>query len=106
MDSPDMAEAEDVNGIGQLSGLEANCLSKSSAAPSFEALLDTLICLYGECCSRTLRKEKYVAKFVESAKAVVTRARELRLCRDDFDLLQVIDKGAFDEVAVVRMRNA
>ncbi|KAJ1372928.1 hypothetical protein KIN20_035240 [Parelaphostrongylus tenuis] len=35
-----MAEAEDVNGIGQLSGLEANCLSKSSAAPSFEALLE------------------------------------------------------------------
>ncbi|VDO34630.1 unnamed protein product [Haemonchus placei] len=65
---------------------------------------DTLICLYDECCSSTLRKEKCVAEFVESVKPVVTQAKELRLCRDDFELLKVIGKGAFGEVAVVRMR--
>ncbi|EYC01531.1 hypothetical protein Y032_0106g3743 [Ancylostoma ceylanicum] len=102
-----MAEAEDSGGVGRLSQLEANYLngpSKSSTALSFEALLDTLICLYDECCSSTLRKEKCVAEFVESVKAVVTQAKELRLCRDDFELLKVIGKGAFGEVAVVRMR--
>uniref|UniRef100_A0A158PAC2 non-specific serine/threonine protein kinase n=1 Tax=Angiostrongylus cantonensis TaxID=6313 RepID=A0A158PAC2_ANGCA len=61
-------------------------------------------CLYDECCGSTLRKEKCVAEFVESVKAVVTQAKELRLCRDDFELLKVIGKGAFGEVAVVRMR--
>ncbi|KAK6753900.1 hypothetical protein RB195_013096 [Necator americanus] len=103
----EMAEVEDSGGVGRLSQLEANYLngpSKSSTALSFEALLDTLICLYDECCSSTLRKEKCVAEFVESVKAVVTQAKELRLCRDDFELLKVIGKGAFGEVAVVRMR--
>ncbi|PIO74000.1 protein kinase domain protein, partial [Teladorsagia circumcincta] len=102
-----MAEAEDSGGVGRLSRLEASYLdgpSKSSTALSFEALLDTLICLYDECCSSTLRKEKCVAEFVESVKPVVTQAKELRLCRDDFELLKVIGKGAFGEVAVVRMR--
>ncbi|ETN73013.1 hypothetical protein NECAME_13649, partial [Necator americanus] len=64
-----MAEVEDSGGVGRLSQLEANYLngpSKSSTALSFEALLDTLICLYDECCSSTLRKEKCVAEFVES----------------------------------------
>ncbi|CAJ0591780.1 unnamed protein product [Cylicocyclus nassatus] len=102
-----MAEAEDSGGVGRLSQLEANYIngpSKSNTALSFEALLDTLICLYDECCSSTLRKEKCVAEFVESVKTVVTQAKELRLCRDDFELLKVIGKGAFGEVAVVRMR--
>lgn len=102
-----MAEAEDSGGVGRLSRLEATYLggpSKSNTALSFEALLDTLICLYDECCSSTLRKEKCVAEFVESVKPVVTQAKELRLCRDDFELLKVIGKGAFGEVAVVRMR--
>ncbi|KAK6053692.1 protein kinase domain protein, partial [Cooperia oncophora] len=39
-----------------------------------------------------------------NVKPVVTQAKELRLCRDDFELLKVIGKGAFGEVAVVRMR--
>lgn len=42
--------------------------------------------------------------FLILVKAVVTQAKELRLCRDDFELLKVIGKGAFGEVAVVRMR--
>ena len=39
-----------------------------------------------------------------SAKSVVAKAKALRLCRDDFEVLKVIGKGAFGEVAVVRMR--
>ncbi|KAK6053693.1 hypothetical protein COOONC_08803 [Cooperia oncophora] len=69
-----MAEAEDSGGVGRLSRLEASYLdgpSKSSTALSFEALLDTLICLYDECCSSTLRKEKCVAEFVESGQSLL-----------------------------------
>ncbi len=34
-------------------------------ALAFEAFIDTLICLFDECCSSTLRKEKNVAEFVD-----------------------------------------
>lgn len=78
--------------------------SKRPEALSFETLIDSLICLYDECCNSTLRKEKCIAEFVESVKTVIGKAKKLRLCRDDFEVLKVIGKGAFGEVAVVRMR--
>jgi serine/threonine-protein kinase MRCK len=37
---------------------------------SLETLLDTLICLYDECCNSTLRKEKAIAEFVEFGKRI------------------------------------
>ncbi|KAI1721015.1 protein kinase domain-containing protein [Ditylenchus destructor] len=74
-------------------------------ALSLETLLDSLVCLYDECCNSTLRKEKSIAEFVEFAKPIVTRVKALRLSRDDFDVLKVIGRGSFGEVAVVRMVN-
>lgn len=44
------------------------CDSQCSEAFSVETLLDTLICLYDECCNSTLRKEKAIAEFVEFGK--------------------------------------
>ncbi|KAG0428917.1 hypothetical protein HPB47_024132, partial [Ixodes persulcatus] len=38
-------------------------------------------------------------------KPVVQRIKDLRLTKDDFDVLKVIGRGAFGEVAVVRERN-
>ncbi|CAI4222526.1 unnamed protein product [Auanema sp. JU1783] len=99
--------SDESSATGRLTSLEHNYLqgpSKNSQSLSFEALLDTLICLYDECCNSTLRREKCVAEFVESVKSVVTRAKELRLSKDDFEVLKVIGKGAFGEVAVVRMK--
>ncbi|KHJ42237.1 CNH domain protein [Trichuris suis] len=72
---------------------------------SVETLLDVLICLFDECCNSTLRKEKDIANFVEHVKPIVHKAKALRLQRDDFELLKVIGRGAFGEVAVVRLRN-
>lgn len=34
-------------------------------ALSIEALLDTLLCLFDECASSTLRKDKSISEFVE-----------------------------------------
>ncbi|VDK67278.1 unnamed protein product [Onchocerca ochengi] len=80
-------------------------VSRSEDVLSIESLIDALICLFDECCSSTLRKEKSIADFVEYVKPVVVKAKALRLCREDFEVLKVIGRGAFGEVAVVRMRN-
>lgn len=105
--------------LKSLEGIYMDGPSKRPEALSFETLIgklrkgidffmknfsDSLICLYDECCNSTLRKEKCIAEFVESVKSVISKAKMLRLCRDDFEVLKVIGKGAFGEVAVVRMR--
>ncbi|EJW76781.1 hypothetical protein WUBG_12312 [Wuchereria bancrofti] len=41
-------------------------VSRGEDVFSIESLLDALICLFDECCSSTLRKEKNIADFVES----------------------------------------
>uniref|UniRef100_A0A8C9KZT6 non-specific serine/threonine protein kinase n=1 Tax=Panthera tigris altaica TaxID=74533 RepID=A0A8C9KZT6_PANTA len=43
---------------------------------------------------------------VPSAGPFVTKVKELRLQRDDFEILKVIGRGAFGEVAVVRQRDS
>lgn len=71
-----------------------------------ETLLDTLIGLYDECSNSTLHKqEKAIADFVELVRPIISRVKALRLCRDDFEVLKVIGRGSFGEVAVVRMVN-
>ena len=72
---------------------------------SVETLLDILIVLYDECSTSSLKREKNVAGFVESAKAVVDKIKQLRLHRDDFETLKIIGRGAFGEVAVVRLKD-
>ncbi|XP_078000792.1 serine/threonine-protein kinase MRCK alpha-like isoform X2 [Glandiceps talaboti] len=73
-------------------------------ALSIECLLDILIVIYDECCNSTLRREKCVSDFVEWAKPVVHKVKYTRLHRDDFEILKVIGKGAFGEVAVVKLK--
>lgn len=70
---------------------------------SVEALLDCLVVLYDECCNSSLRREKTVSDFIELVKPVVQLVKQLRLSRDDFEVLKVIGRGAFGEVCVVRM---
>lgn len=70
---------------------------------SIEAMLDCLVVLYDECCNSSLRREKTVSDFIELVKPVVQLVKQLRLCREDFEVLKVIGRGAFGEVCVVRM---
>ncbi|MFT7801891.1 serine/threonine-protein kinase MRCK beta isoform X1 [Arapaima gigas] len=72
---------------------------------SVETLLDLLLCLYHECSNSPLRREKHVAEFLEWVKPFTTTVKEMRLHRDDFEMLKVIGRGAFGEVAVVKMKN-
>jgi serine/threonine-protein kinase MRCK len=71
---------------------------------SVEALQDALIVLYEECRTSSFKKESTVEEFVKNAKPVVDRITELRLSAEDFDTLEVIGRGAFGEVKVVKMK--
>ncbi|XP_035893743.1 serine/threonine-protein kinase Genghis Khan isoform X2 [Anopheles stephensi] len=72
---------------------------------SVETMLDCLLVLYDECCNSSLRREKTVSDFIELMKSVVQGIKQLRLSRDDFEVLKVIGRGAFGEVCVVRMHH-
>ncbi|CAD5225594.1 unnamed protein product [Bursaphelenchus okinawaensis] len=81
------------------------CGAPYESSLSLETLLDSLVCLYDECCSSTLRREKSIAEFVDYARPTVSQVKALRLSRDDFDVLKVIGRGSFGEVAVVKLKN-
>lgn len=52
-------------GCARLKQLEQCYVNRTEDAFSIETLLDALFCLYDECCSSTLRKEKNIAEFVD-----------------------------------------
>uniref|UniRef100_UPI003AAEA414 serine/threonine-protein kinase MRCK alpha isoform X8 n=1 Tax=Centroberyx gerrardi TaxID=166262 RepID=UPI003AAEA414 len=73
---------------------------------SVETLLDILICLYDECNNSPLRREKNILEFLDWAKPFTAKVKQMRLHKEDFEILKVIGRGAFGEVAVVRVKNA
>ncbi|XP_041108680.1 serine/threonine-protein kinase MRCK alpha-like isoform X3 [Polyodon spathula] len=73
---------------------------------SVETLLDILICLYDECNNSPLRREKNVLDFLDWAKPFTSKVKQMRLHKEDFEILKVIGRGAFGEVAVVKVKNA
>ncbi|XP_043829061.1 serine/threonine-protein kinase MRCK gamma [Dromiciops gliroides] len=70
-----------------------------------DGLLDLLLGLHQELSSAPLRRERNVAHFLSWAAPFVTKVKELRLQRDDFEILKVIGRGAFGEVAVVKQKD-
>ncbi|KAM3861663.1 serine/threonine-protein kinase MRCK alpha [Diretmus argenteus] len=73
---------------------------------SLETLLDILICLYDECNNSPLRREKNILEFLDWAKPFTAKVKQMRLHKEDFEILKVIGRGAFGEVAVVKVKNA
>ncbi|MCI4382578.1 hypothetical protein PGIGA_G00016590 [Pangasianodon gigas] len=73
---------------------------------SVESLLDVLVCLYDECNNSPLRREKNIAEFLEWAKPFSSKVKQMRLHKEDFEILKVIGRGAFGEVAVVKVKNS
>ncbi|XP_053315305.1 serine/threonine-protein kinase MRCK alpha isoform X3 [Spea bombifrons] len=72
---------------------------------SVESLLDSLLCLYDECCASPLRRDKNIHDYIEWAKPFAVKVKQLRLHKEDFEILKVIGRGAFGEVAVVKLKN-
>ncbi|XP_062828986.1 serine/threonine-protein kinase MRCK alpha isoform X10 [Anolis carolinensis] len=73
---------------------------------SVETLLDILICLFDECNNSPLRREKNILEYLEWAKPFTSKVKQMRLHKEDFEILKVIGRGAFGEVAVVKLKNA
>ncbi|XP_061602851.1 serine/threonine-protein kinase MRCK beta isoform X3 [Cololabis saira] len=78
---------------------------RAAGCLSMEALLDLLLCLYQECSHPPLKREKHITDFLDWVKPFTTTVKDMRLHREDFEMLKVIGRGAFGEVAVVKMRN-
>ncbi|KAM9302185.1 serine/threonine-protein kinase MRCK gamma, partial [Gastrophryne carolinensis] len=73
---------------------------------SVEALLDVLICLCQECSIAPLRRDKNVTEFLAWAEPFALKIKQMRLTREDFEIIKVIGRGAFGEVAVVKMKGS
>ncbi|XP_061244683.1 myotonin-protein kinase isoform X4 [Bos javanicus] len=69
-----------------------------------EPLLDLLLGVHQELGASDLAQDKYVADFLEWVEPIAARLKEVRLQRDDFEILKVVGRGAFSEVAVVKMK--
>uniref|UniRef100_A0A674CW75 non-specific serine/threonine protein kinase n=1 Tax=Salmo trutta TaxID=8032 RepID=A0A674CW75_SALTR len=91
--------------LKKLEQLLVDGTQKNASSLSVETLLDILICLYNECSNSHLKREKHVTDFLEWVKPFTTTVKEMRLHREDFEMLKVIGRGAFGEVAVVKMKN-
>jgi serine/threonine-protein kinase MRCK len=72
---------------------------------STETLLDALLVLYDECMNSSLRRDKTISSFLDYSKDIIEKIKSLRLNKNDFEILKVIGRGAFGEVAFVRMKN-
>ncbi|XP_026901072.1 serine/threonine-protein kinase MRCK gamma isoform X3 [Acinonyx jubatus] len=90
----------------RLRALEQLARGEAGGGPGLDGLLDLLLGLHHELSSAPLRRERNVAQFLSWAGPFVTKVKELRLQRDDFEILKVIGRGAFGEVAVVRQRDS
>uniref|UniRef100_F7CK04 Serine/threonine-protein kinase MRCK alpha n=1 Tax=Xenopus tropicalis TaxID=8364 RepID=F7CK04_XENTR len=73
---------------------------------SVESLLDSLLCLYDECSASPLRRDKHINDYIQWAKPFALKVKQMRLHKEDFEILKVIGRGAFGEVAVVKLKNA
>ncbi|XP_027005724.2 myotonin-protein kinase isoform X2 [Tachysurus fulvidraco] len=68
-----------------------------------QTLLDLLVGVYEEFqCSDTTR-DRYIRRFLQWAEPLVSQVKKTRIKRDDFNILKVIGRGTFSEVAVARM---
>lgn len=71
---------------------------------SIETFIDLFTTLYDEVTVSSLRREKRFQKFIEWSKPYVSKIKDLQLKISDFDILNVIGRGAFGEVALARMK--
>lgn len=91
----------------RVSHLNTQILSKTAknAKPKIdrECLLDALMVLYDECNSESLKKsDKFIATFVDKYKSALSDLRRLRVNISDFEVKNVIGRGHFGVVHLVR----
>ncbi|XP_052800201.1 citron rho-interacting kinase-like isoform X2 [Mya arenaria] len=74
----------------------------STSLLSREGLTDALLTLYEECCRYRLLTNKHVAAFVAKYGKTIDELRKLRILVSDFEVKDIIGRGHFGDVQVVR----
>ncbi|WAR01895.1 CTRO-like protein [Mya arenaria] len=74
----------------------------STSLLSREGLTDALLTLYEECCRYRLLTNKHVAAFVAKYGKTIDELRKLRIQVSDFEVKDIIGRGHFGDVQVVR----
>ncbi|CAG9853757.1 unnamed protein product [Phyllotreta striolata] len=78
-------------------------INKSNTLLARETLLDILQVLYEECCSESLQKyDPNITKFVQKYKETMKDIKRLRVNITDFEIRNVIGRGHFGEVHLVK----
>ncbi|XP_077302884.1 citron rho-interacting kinase sticky [Arctopsyche grandis] len=68
-----------------------------------ETLLDALNVLYDECNNDSLKKnDECISKFVDKYRPIVSQLKQMRVNISDFEVKDLIGRGHFGEVHVVR----
>ncbi|XP_053329313.1 myotonin-protein kinase [Spea bombifrons] len=78
---------------------------RAPALLGLDALLDLMLCVCHELVTSPLAEETHISDFLSWANPMSQRIRERRMKRSDFDIVKVIGRGAFSEVAVVRKKS-
>ncbi|XP_050976354.1 myotonin-protein kinase isoform X1 [Labeo rohita] len=92
-------------GAARVNEPDQSAAGQAKGPVSLQTLLDLLVGVYQEFSSPALIREKHVQRFLQWAEPLVRQVRKTRISRDDFDILKVIGRGTFSEVALARMRN-
>ncbi|XP_060765476.1 myotonin-protein kinase isoform X2 [Neoarius graeffei] len=79
--------------------------SSTHSPVGLQTLLDLLVGVYQAFQSSEAARDKYVRRFLQWAEPLVGQVKKTRIKRDDFNILKVIGRGTFSEVAVARMCN-
>ncbi|XP_069789548.1 citron Rho-interacting kinase-like isoform X13 [Narcine bancroftii] len=75
---------------------------QSSCLLTREGLIDAILVLFHECMRPELMKIKHVANFMKKYKDALNEIQDLQPCAGDFEVKNVIGRGVFAEVQVVR----
>ncbi|MCJ8742572.1 hypothetical protein PDJAM_G00083570 [Pangasius djambal] len=79
--------------------------SSAHSPVGLQTLLDLLVGVYQEFQSSDTARDRYIRRFLQWAEPLVSQVKKTRIKRDDFNILKVIGRGTFSEVAVARMRD-
>ncbi|XP_022780494.1 citron Rho-interacting kinase-like [Stylophora pistillata] len=75
---------------------------KSCGTFTREALLDAFLLLFDECNSACMLKDKNISGFVKKYQPMVDDLRKICLSKEDFEVLNIIGRGHFGQVQVVK----
>ena len=88
----------------ELERILTSTISLQGDSVSIETYIDIFRLLYDEVLNSSLKREKRFIKFIAWAKPYVNKINQLQMSIKDYDILKVIGRGAFGEVALVKLK--